>query len=217
MSVKFVAESKQRMDKDLSTEAKIREAARRVFIAKGFDGCSSREIAEEAGMNVALVNYYFRSKGQLFQLIFQAALEDFLLSMLDVFSTDLSLENKTRIFIEREYDFLTKHPELPGFIINELSRSQGCPWDKADIHERILDTGIFEECLKAQAEGKMRQVDLASITMILMSNCQFPFLARPLVQGIFKMDDAQYDNQLVLHKQFVTEMMINYLFPKQGN
>jgi TetR/AcrR family transcriptional regulator len=204
------------MDKDLSTEAKIREAARRVFIAKGFDGCSSREIANEAGMNVALVNYYFRSKGQLFQLIFQAAMEDFLLSMLDVFSTDFSLENKTRIFIEREYDFLTKHPEIPGFIINELGRSEGCSWDK-NIRERIMDTGIFEECLKAQAEGRMRQIDLVSITILLMSNCQFPFLGRPLVQGIHRLTDEQYEQQLVLHKQYVTEMMVSYLFPGQNN
>lgn len=203
------------MDKDLSTEAKIREAARRVFIAKGFDGCSSREIANEAGMNVALVNYYFRSKGQLFQLIFQAAMEDFLLSMLDVFSTDLSLENKTRIFIEREYDFLSKHPELPGFIINELGRAEGCSWDKMDIRERIMDTGVFEQCLKAQAEGRMRQIDLVSITMVLMSNCQFPFLGRPLIQGVHKLTDEQYEQQLVLHKQYVTEMMISYLFPRQ--
>ena len=75
-----------KMSQDLSTELKIKEAAKRVFMAKGFDGCSTREIAKEAGMNVALVNYYFRSKGQLFKLIFQAALEDFMLAMIDVFS-----------------------------------------------------------------------------------------------------------------------------------
>ncbi len=50
------------MSKELSTEEKIREAAKNVFIAKGFDGCTSREIAKAAGMNVALVNYYFCSK-----------------------------------------------------------------------------------------------------------------------------------------------------------
>jgi AcrR family transcriptional regulator len=201
------------MDKDLTAEAKIREAARRVFIAKGFDGCSSREIANEAGMNVALVNYYFRSKGQLFQLIFQAALEDFLLSMLDVFSTDLSLEGKTRIFIEREYDFLMRHPEIPGFIIGELNRSQDCSWDKLDIHQRILDTGIFDECLKAQEEGRMRKIDLMSMTVLMMSNCQFPFLGRPLIQGVHKASDEAYERQLVLHKQYVTEMLVGYLFP----
>ena len=54
------------MCKTSSTEEKIKEAAKRVFLGKGFSGCTSREIAKEAGMNVALVNYYFRSKNQLF-------------------------------------------------------------------------------------------------------------------------------------------------------
>jgi AcrR family transcriptional regulator len=80
------------MKKDQSTEEKIKEAARTVFLTKGFEGCSSREIAKAAGMNVALVNYYFRSKSQLFELIFKAALEDFMLSMIQVFSSDQSLE-----------------------------------------------------------------------------------------------------------------------------
>ena len=57
------------MQKDISTEIKIKEAATRVFVAKGFNGCTSREIAKESGMNVALVNYYFKSKGQLFEIV----------------------------------------------------------------------------------------------------------------------------------------------------
>ena len=205
-----------KMSQDLSTELKIKEAAKRVFMAKGFDGCSTREIAKEAGMNVALVNYYFRSKGQLFQLIFKAALEDFMLSMVDVFSTDLSLESKMRIFIEREYDFLTKHPEMPGFIIGEMSRADGCGagnmyWMK----DKIDETGIFSDILKAQEAGEIRKMDLLSIALILMSNCHFPFLGKPFVQNALLVSDEHYEQQLVLHKQYVTEMMINYLFIKK--
>lgn len=204
------------MSQDLSTELKIKEAAKRVFMAKGFDGCSTREIAKEAGMNVALVNYYFRSKGQLFQLIFRAALEDFMLSMVDVFSTDLSLESKMRIFIEREYDFLTKHPEMPGFIIGEMSRADGCGagnmyWMK----DKIEETGIFKDIQKAQDAGEIRKMDLLSIALILMSNCHFPFLGKPFVQNALHVSDEHYEQQLVLHKQYVTEMMINYLFIKK--
>ena len=202
-----------KMSQDLSTELKIKEAAKRVFMAKGFDGCSTREIAKEAGMNVALVNYYFRSKGQLFQLIFKAALEDFMLSMIDVFSTDLSLESKMRIFIEREYDFLTKHPEMPGFIIGEMSRADGCGagnmyWMK----DKIDETGIFNDIQNAQEAGQIRKMDLLSIALILMSNCHFPFLGKPFVQNALHVSDEHYEQQLVLHKQYVTEMMINYLF-----
>lgn len=203
------------MNKDLSTEAKIKEAARRVFIAKGFDGCSSREIAKEAGMNVALVNYYFRSKGQLFKLIFHAAMEDFLLSMLDVFATDLALEVKMRIFIEREYEFLSRHPELPGFIINELSRGNGATFEQLDIHCRIAETGVFKDMYRAQEEGRMRKMDLVSITILLMSNCQFPFLGRSLIKGVHQLTDEQFEQQLVVHKQYVTEMLTNYLFPQK--
>lgn len=200
----------------LSPEEKIKEAARRVFIAKGFDGCSSREIAKEAGMNVALVNYYFRSKSKLFQLIFQAAMEDFLLSMVDVFESDLPLESRVRILIEREYDFLTKNPEIPMFIIAEITRKDGCSIDKMGIHERIKETGIYEECIRAQEEGKMRKIDMVSIMMIMKSNCQFPFMSRPLVKGIHNLTDEQFDQQLVLHKQYVTEMIVGYLFPNQS-
>lgn len=201
------------MSEDLSTEEKIREAARRVFVAKGFDGCSVREIAREAGMNVALVNYYFRSKGQLFKLIFHAAMEDFLLSMMDVFQTDFSLEMKMRIFIEREYEFLTNHPELPGFIVSELSRGDASAFEQLKIHERIRETGVFEQVALAQERGEMRRIDLVSITLLLLSNCQFPFLGSPIIKGVHKLSEEHYEQQLRLHKQYVTEMLIQYLFP----
>lgn len=205
-----------KVTKDSSTEEKIKEAARRVFVAKGFDGCSSREIAREAGMNVALVNYYFRSKSQLFQLIFQSTLEDFMLSMMDVFESDMSLENKVRIFIEREYEFLSRHPEMPVFIMSEIRREDACLIENMNMIDRIAETGVFEEALKAQEEGRMRKVDMISIMIIMMANCQFPFLASPLMKGMHKLDDAQYDQQLLLHKQYVTEMMMGYFFPQGG-
>ncbi len=205
------------MTKDSSTEEKIRAAAKEVFFTKGFDGCTSREIAKAAGMNVALVNYYFRSKSQLFQLVFRAAMEDFMLGMIDVFQTDQSLEDKIRIFIEKEYEFLSKHPEIPRFIIGEMTRFEGCSIDHMDILQRIDETGIFQACQVAQNEGKMRKMNLLSITMLMMSNCQFPFMARPLVQGIHKISDEVYERQLILHKQYVTEMIIGYLFPSKNS
>jgi AcrR family transcriptional regulator len=120
------------MCKISSTEEKIKEAAKRVFITKGFSGCTSREIAKEAGMNVALVNYYFRSKNQLFLIIYQAVMNDFMLSMMEVFSTELSLKEKVSLLIDREYEFLTKHPEIPTFVLNEMARNKDA---ELQIHE----------------------------------------------------------------------------------
>ena len=201
------------MKKDVTTEEKIKEAARHVFMAKGFAGCSSREISKAAGMNVALVNYYFRSKSQLFKIIFETAMEDFVTSMMTVFSSDQSIENKMRIFIDREFEFLSKHPELPVFIITEMNREEGCSIDHACFFEKIAASGIFNECAQAQAEGKMRKINILSLTLLIMSNCQYPIMAKNLMQGIHGISDEDYTSNLLLHKQNVTDMLVNYLFP----
>ncbi len=198
---------------DSNTEDKIKEAAKQVFIAKGFSGCTSREIAKAAGMNVALVNYYFRSKSALFKIIFEAAMGDFLLSMLEVFNTSLPLEEKLRNYLDREYQFLTKYPEIPSFIINEMGRKDGGNIDNTAIFKCIEQTGIFEECKIEQQSGRMRKIDIASITLLMMSNCQFPFMGAAVIKQVHGISDEQYEKQLVQHKQIVTDMLIGYLFP----
>jgi AcrR family transcriptional regulator len=202
------------MKKDVSTEQKIKEAAKTVFLNKGFAGCSSREIAEAAGMNVALVNYYFRSKSQLFSLIFNAAMEDFMSSMIPVFHSEEPLESKVRILINREYEFLLSHPDLPTFIINEMNRSAESNLDHSELMRKINESGIINECLRAQEKGEMRKIDPIGLTLLIMSNCQFPVVARRLLQNIHSMKDQDYLNYLNHHKDTVTEMLISYLFPK---
>jgi len=201
------------MEKDLTTEAKIKEAATRVFIVKGFNGCSSREIAKEAGMNVALVNYHFQSKSHLFEVVVATVMEQFVFSMLDILKSDLPLISKTRIFIEKVYDFLSKHPDIPSFIINELGKKDKKFFEKIDFIDQIKQTKIFEEIIESQQKGEVRKMDVTSIMLLMMANCHFPFMAKPMIQTIQNIDDNTYQNQLTLHKQYVTEMLVNYLFP----
>lgn len=201
------------MPKDKQAEEKIKAAAKRVFVSKGFSGCTSREIAKEAGTNVALVNYYFRSKNQLFLLIYQSVTEDFFLSMVDVFSSKLSLKDKVSELIEREFEFLGRHPEIPVFVINEMERNKNAGIEPHVILSKLSTTGIFQEAIDAQEKGTMRKVDLVSIIMLIMSNCQHPFMARLLNQQLNGLSDEQYNEQLSKHKEVVKEMLLNYLFP----
>ncbi len=204
------------MERDLSTETKIKEAAIRIFTAKGFNGCTSREIAKEAGINVALLNYYFKSKGQLFDIVIASVLNDFTFSLIDVLKSNMSLINKVRILIEKEYEFLSKHPEIPSFIINELGKKDKNYFECLDIADEFLQTKIFQEVIEAQASGEMRKVDLVSLMLLIMSNCHFPFMAKPMIKTIHSLEDDQYNEHLMVHKQYVTEMLINYLFPKNS-
>jgi TetR/AcrR family transcriptional regulator len=203
----------KQMGNSISPEEKIKEAAKRVFIAKGFSGCTSREIAKEAGVNVALVNYYFRSKNQLFTIIYNAVMKDFLLSMIEVFSSNLPLKEKVGQLIEREYEFLSKHPEIPSFVINETARNKNTGIESQLIIQELANTGIFHETFQAQENGEMRKTDIVSIIMLIMANCQHPFMAKPLIQKMQGISDDEYKLKLSSHKEVVKEMIVSYLFP----
>jgi hypothetical protein len=135
--------------------------------------------------------------------------------MVEVFRTDKSLEDKIRLLIEKEYDFLSRHPELPGFIVNELHREEGYEVD-CSYFEKVLNSGIVEECQRAVEAGTMRQIDLVSLTLLVMSNCDFPFMSKNLMKGIHKMSDEAYEIQLKSHKKIVTDMLVSYLFPQKS-
>jgi AcrR family transcriptional regulator len=205
------------MKRDISTSAKIKEAAKNVFLSKGFSGCSSREIANAAGENVALVNYYFRSKGKLFEQIFQSVIEESLSTMIVEFGSDLPLREKMRIFIKHEYAFLKKHPEIPFFILNEMNREDGFVLDTKAIMSKISETGIFEEILQAQKAGTMREISLVGIITLIMSNCQFPFMAKKLICQLLDINKEEYPTNLDNHEQYVTDMLLDYFFITNTN
>lgn len=203
------------MKNDKTTEQKIKAAAKEVFISKGFAACSTREIAKASGMNVALVNYYFRSKMELFKLVFHDAMEEFVNSMIEVFGSDISLEEKIRLLIDKEYDFLSNHPELPGFIVNELHREEGHEV-VGSYFDKVFSSGIVEECHQAFETGTMRKIDLVNLTLLVMSNCDFPFMSKNLMKGIHKLSDDAYEVHLQNHKKIVADMLVSFLFPSKS-
>jgi len=197
-----------------TAEDKIKQAALRVFIQKGSANCTSREIAKEAGMNVALVNYYFRSKSKLFAIIFESVMQEFLKSMIQVFSSDIPIREKIRLLIEREFEFLSQHPDIPNFVLNELARNPEAIQGILPLLKMVNESGVFAEAQKLQSSGEMRKMDIVQITLLIMSNCQYPFMAQPLMKVIHGVSPAKYKKHLIDHKTHVVNMVLGYLFPK---
>nr|MCU0409437.1 TetR/AcrR family transcriptional regulator [Bacteroidales bacterium] len=110
-------------DTDKLTEEKIFEAATDVFLEKGMDGARMQDIASHAGINKALLHYYYRTKEQLFSRVFEMIAGRMLAKFSPVFETDLSLEEKIRFFFRTHIEFMQKNPRLPGFILSEVSRN----------------------------------------------------------------------------------------------
>src|SRR5215217_870837 len=106
---------------DLTTEQKIKEAAVVVFTKKGYVASRTRDIAEEAGINLALLNYYFRSKEKLFDIVMKENMMQLLAAMKNVLNNEKqSLEEKVTNIIENYVDLLLANPDLPIFILGEI-------------------------------------------------------------------------------------------------
>src|SRR5690349_15659112 len=93
-------------ERDGDTERRILDAAHVVFMRSGTAGARTQEIAVEAGVNSALLHYYFRSKDRLAEAVFTRAAGELFPAVAGVLMSDLPLEQKVRKVIEVELDRL---------------------------------------------------------------------------------------------------------------
>lgn len=194
-------------ENELNTEQLILIAARKVFTHKGFDGARMQDIANEAGINKALLHYYFRSKDKLFESIFKDVIKTFFPQIVSVLVADIPLFDKIHRFTESYIDILVKNPDIPVFVFHELSvnphRLIG------NIRETGADIGIIGEQLRKEAEaGNIRPVKPEHFIANLISMCVFPFIARPVLMGIMKMDAQGFDNFIEERKLIVPNDII---------
>jgi len=171
-----------------------------------------QEIADEAGINKALLHYYFRSKEKLFEMIFQEELGKFFPKIVSLMSSpDLGLEEKIRTFVDNYTSVFIKNPFLPSFILRELHR------DPENLKQFFVKSGFDVTNVKFVINGLSMQLNMtyeeARHFMInMVSLCIFPFAGRPLIEKIlFSEDKAEYDRFLAERKEVVANYIINSL------
>lgn len=185
---------------DGETEQRILEAARRVFMRKGTAGARMQEIAAEAGVNQALLHYYFRSKERLSAAVFQQFAQRIFPALIQTLGSDATIDAKIEQFVALYLDNLQKNPFLPAYLISELhhhpERVEQLFTAIAGGSPQSVMRPLFER-LAAQIEagaraGRMRRVSAEQFAANLMSLCIFPFAARPMLGIVFGMDDAGF-------------------------
>lgn len=196
-----------KIEKD--TESKILEAAKRVFVQKGLDGARMQEIADEAGINKALLHYYFRSKEKLFMTIFKVELNSFFPRLIPVLlSPDMTHEQKIRHFVEEYIDLFLKNPFLPAFVLREVNRN---PQIIAQfIGESGIDSRKLKEVMKVLSnEMGLSLNEVLHLMVTTVSACIFPFAGKPIIeQVLFEGNSTEYNQFLRERKKFVADFVI---------
>lgn len=195
-------------------EAKIREAAREVFIAQGYEGAKIRQIAEKAGVNLAMVNYYFRSKEELFKSIFQETFRELLGRIKTMLNEETPLETKIAKLIDQYTDFVLENPLLPGFVLFELRTNRAALFQEFDMKGAFEQSVFHRQLLQEARAGHIRAVEPLQILATLMSSIIFPVIATPLISYVGGLDEAGFRQFMLARKQLLPEMVMAYLKQK---
>lgn len=198
---------------DITTEERILDAAMKVFTRKGFAGARTEEIAKEAGINRALLHYYYRDKQTMFNLIFESRFKEFFKGLFVIFEADnLSLFDKIKRMVEHEINTLTKHPDLARFIITEIAQEPELLVEygkKLGVNPRLFIEAFEKQVANEVHSGTIVPIEGKQLLMNIMSLCIYPFVAKPIIRTMMTLDEAGFDQLTEQRKKQVSEFIIN--------
>ena len=174
-------------DKELTTEEKIIDAARKLFTQKGFAATKTRDIAEEAGINLALLNYYFRSKQNLFQIIIEEKFDQLFGAINPILSnSEISLEEKIETLVTNYTNMLLGNDDLPLFVLSEIKTNEFLI-KRVRQNAEILSNPVIDKQLKERGFTTTG----FNFIMNVMSLTLFPFMSKPLfvTSGLIKEEE----------------------------
>jgi len=190
--------------RDTGTEQLIKDTAKQLFFAEGKLHATTQEIADAAGVNRTLVNYYFRSRDALFDQVFNEA-QQALVSMIDeVMESDMPFRQKIENLISVFLKEAMRYPYREIFVITEMNRNDVINAKKARAEK--VNT-FLEEVQREMDKGNIKHMNPRHFTINLFSLMAYPLLTAPLNKILFGMNDEEYNALLEERKQLIFEII----------
>lgn len=206
------------MDKkaEVNMEQRILEVAEGLFLENGFAQTSTTDIARKAGCNHALLHYYYRTKENLFQKIFESKVGLFIEAFAAPYLPDETFENRLRRSIEAHFDVLIKNPRLPMLILSDMANKP----ERVNLAKEAL--GSFPQELFARldkeleveiAKGTVRPMKGRDLVMNILSLNIFTFISLPLFAAINDMPEDQFPEFLEYRKRVIADTILQSIRP----
>ncbi len=199
------------MAKNKNTEQKIFDAATELFLEKGVDRTSVRDIAAKAGINLALMNYYFRSKENLFDTIFSELVIKNTRTLIQILDSDQSLEEKIRQYVAAYIDMLSENPLLVSFVMSMLHRSQDKITEKKAVSNLYSTDKFTQQIIEEGKKGNIRKTEPTQFFVDMLSLVAFPFAIKLLIMDKNQFSEADFREFIQERKTRVPEILISGL------
>lgn len=201
------------MTKNKSTERKIFDAATELFLEKGVDRTSVRELASKANINLALMNYYFRSKENLFEAVFSVLIKKNTSNLVKILNSDLPIFDKIQQYVSAYIDIMAANPLLVSFFMSIIHRNPDTVMHVKNI-SNLYSTDNFIKQLKTEAaKGTIRNIEPTHFFVDMISLILFPFAIKSLIMDKNKYNPDDFGNFISSRKQWVADTLIRTLRP----
>lgn len=201
---------------DINTEQAIMEAAEKEFLDKGYTLTKTTEIARIAGVNHAMLHYYFRTKDNLFEKVFQKKVALLANSFIPKIEEKLPFIEKVEYIVKAHFDFLASNPKLPFFVLNEFLTNK----ERLDRFPAIAGPAISNLLEKLNAEmeeaiknGEICIVDPVQLLLDIVSLNVFAFLAHPIIERVAGSFGKEYHSFLIEKRIENVEIILRRLRP----
>lgn len=190
---------KKIVEPDITTEEKIKEAARKVFMKKGYAATRTRDIAEEAGLNLALLNYYFRSKEKLFEIVMMEKVQKLFGIIAPILNdTSTTLEKKIEVVAGNYISMLMENPDLPLFVMSEIRNNPERFAGKIQAVKLIQESHFVK-----QIKEKRPDINPLHFVVSLLGMILFPFIAKPVLQDAGNLSTKGFQNMMEERKALI--------------
>ncbi len=202
------------MSKD--TEQIILETARKHFVQKGFSAARMQEIADEAGINKAMLHYYFRSKDKLYQEIISRTLGTIIPRIAGAMKSEGSFLERTEHLVDTYITTILEYPDIPVFIMTELAQKKESfikEIRKYAGHFPAVQSFMGQMIIEAQA-GKIKAFHPVHLLMNIIGMTVFPFMAKPVINTVLGVSDKQFIELMEERKSVIMEFVEGALLVK---
>jgi AcrR family transcriptional regulator len=199
---------------DQETRDRILDAAHAVFLRKGTAGSRTQEIADEAGVNKALVHYYFGTKAALANAIFERALAEITPKMFGILADPArTIEEKIPAIVREQIAFHSERPYFAGYMVSELHSEPDRMVRLVARRGKIPLDVLRRQLREAAAAGTMRRITAEQFVANMMGLLIFPFAVRLALCQLLSLDEAGWRGFLEERRRLLPDLILASLRP----
>lgn len=195
------------MTQEKVSREKILEIAKIEFQEKGESGVRMQSIADKAGVNKALIHYYFKNKEGLFQAVFTETAQKSIFPIIQILGEDIPLPQKVREFVSGYIDFLSANPNIITFVLGELKQRQDFAFKK-DLLKGVFEA-LDKQLKELHASGATIKISVDQFFISMMGMIITPFIAKPIIEGVLIQSEVEFRNLIQERKSLVPQLIMN--------